>query len=84
MIEHKNPSSVLDMLMVGAGPAGLAAAITAERYHVRYLVVEKGCLVNSVYHFPVNMVFIGGAKSQPQKHLSSFLKLSFQEVIILD
>lgn len=46
-----------DVVIVGAGPVGLACAITARRGGLRYLVVEKGCLVNSVFHFPVNMTF---------------------------
>lgn len=46
-----------DVLIVGGGPAGLAAAIAASRRGLRYLVLERGALVNSLLHFPPNMVF---------------------------
>jgi thioredoxin reductase (NADPH) len=46
-----------DVLIVGAGPAGLAAAIAASRNGLDYLVVEKGALVNSLLHYPTEMVF---------------------------
>ena len=49
--------SHLDILIVGAGPTGLASAIEAKRAGLSCLVVEKGCLVNSLFHYPVNMVF---------------------------
>jgi thioredoxin reductase (NADPH) len=48
---------VRDLLIVGAGPAGLATAIAAARAGLDYEVVEKGVLVNSVFHFPRSMVF---------------------------
>ena len=48
---------VLDVLIVGAGPAGLAAAIAATKAGLRYQVVEKGALVNSLLHYPTEMVF---------------------------
>ena len=48
---------MLDVFIVGAGPAGLAAAIAARRHGLRYLVVEQGSLVNSLLHYPTNMVF---------------------------
>jgi thioredoxin reductase (NADPH) len=48
---------MLDVLIVGAGPAGLAVAIAASDAGLDYEVVEKGVLVNSLYHFPRNMVF---------------------------
>ena len=48
---------VLDVLIVGAGPAGLAAAIAAAKAGLRYQVVEKGALVNSLLHYPTEMVF---------------------------
>lgn len=48
---------VFDVLIVGAGPAGLAAAIAARRAGLSHLVLEKGVVVNSIYHFPTHMVF---------------------------
>src|SRR5205085_11036377 len=48
---------IKDVTIVGAGPAGLAAAIAAKRFELDYSIVEKGVLVNSIYRFPVNMVF---------------------------
>ncbi len=49
--------SVHDVVIVGAGPAGMAAAIAARRRQLDYVVLEKGTLVNSIYHFPTHMVF---------------------------
>ena len=49
--------SVNDVLVVGAGPTGLACAIEAQKAGFKALVIDKGCLVNSIYHYPVNMVF---------------------------
>jgi thioredoxin reductase (NADPH) len=46
-----------DLLIVGAGPAGLATAIAAKQRPLDYLVLEKGILVNSIYRFPRHMVF---------------------------
>jgi len=46
-----------DMICVGAGPTGLACAMEAKRAGMRALVIDKGCLCNSIYHYPVNMVF---------------------------
>jgi thioredoxin reductase (NADPH) len=48
---------VRDLIIVGAGPSGLSAAIAAKRHGLDYLVVEKGVLVNSIYRFPPHMVF---------------------------
>jgi thioredoxin reductase (NADPH) len=49
--------SVRDVLIVGAGPSGLAAAIAAKQRGLDYVLVEKGILVNSIFNFPVHMVF---------------------------
>jgi len=45
------------VLIVGAGPSGLAAAIAAKQQGLDYAIVEQGVLVNSVFNFPVHMVF---------------------------
>jgi thioredoxin reductase (NADPH) len=49
--------SVYDLICIGAGPTGLACAIEARRAGMRPLVIDKGSLCNSLYHYPVNMVF---------------------------
>jgi thioredoxin reductase (NADPH) len=46
-----------DMICIGAGPTGLACAIEATKAGLHPLVIDKGCLCNSLYHYPVNMVF---------------------------
>jgi thioredoxin reductase (NADPH) len=47
----------VDLLIIGAGPIGLACGIEAKRAELSYVIVEKGCLVNSIYHYPANMMF---------------------------
>jgi thioredoxin reductase (NADPH) len=49
--------SVRDLIIVGAGPSGLSAAIAAKQSGLDYQVVEQGVLVNSIYRFPPQMVF---------------------------
>src|SRR5438046_10484333 len=46
-----------DVIIIGAGPAGLATSIAASRSGLSYLVLEKGALVNSLLHYPTEMVF---------------------------
>lgn len=50
-------SNSYDVICIGAGPTGLACAIEAKREGMRPLVIDKGCLCNSLYHYPINMVF---------------------------
>jgi thioredoxin reductase (NADPH) len=49
--------TLYDLIVVGAGPAGLATAIAAKKRHLSCLVLEKGAIVNTLLHFPTNMVF---------------------------
>jgi thioredoxin reductase (NADPH) len=49
--------AVRDVLIVGAGPSGLATAIAAKKTGLDYVIVEKGVLVNSIFNFPMHMVF---------------------------
>lgn len=48
---------LLDLLIIGAGPIGMACGIEATKAGLKYLIIEKGCLVNSLFHYPVNMTF---------------------------
>jgi thioredoxin reductase (NADPH) len=46
-----------DVIIIGAGPIGLACGIEARKADLNYLILDKGCLVNSIYHYPLNMTF---------------------------
>ncbi|MDB5026244.1 MAG: ypdA [Mucilaginibacter sp.] len=48
---------MLDILIIGGGPIGLACALSAQKAGLSYLIVEKGCLVNSLYNYPSTMTF---------------------------
>src|SRR6476661_9139135 len=54
-MEHKGDH--FDVLVIGAGPTGMASAIEAQRAGFRAVLLDKGCLVNSLFHYPANMVF---------------------------
>jgi len=47
----------VDVLIIGAGPIGLACGIEAEKENLSYVIIDKGCLVNSIYNYPLNMTF---------------------------
>jgi thioredoxin reductase (NADPH) len=46
-----------DVVIIGAGPIGLACGIEARRRNLSHLIIEKGCLVNSIFNYPTNMTF---------------------------
>jgi thioredoxin reductase (NADPH) len=46
-----------DVIVIGAGPTGLACAIEAQRAGFRVIGIDKGCLVNSIFNYPANMIF---------------------------
>ncbi len=48
---------VFDLLVVGAGPTGLACAIEAQKAGLRAVLVDKGCVCNSIFHYPAHMTF---------------------------
>lgn len=65
-----------DVIIIGAGPIGMACAIEAERKELNYLVLEKGALVNSLYNYPLYMTFFSTAERLeiggiPFTHISS-------------
>jgi thioredoxin reductase (NADPH) len=53
----KNDEAKYDVLIIGAGPIGLACGIEAQKRNLKHIIIEKGCLVNSIFHYPTNMTF---------------------------
>lgn len=54
---HMKETLSLPLVIIGAGPIGLACGIAAKAAGIEYCIVEKGCLVNSLYNYPSNMTF---------------------------
>jgi thioredoxin reductase (NADPH) len=52
---------MLDVFVIGAGPIGLACGIEAQKRDLSYVIVDKGCLVNSIYNYPANMTFFSSS-----------------------
>jgi thioredoxin reductase (NADPH) len=52
-----HPETRTDVLVIGAGPTGLACAIEAQKVGLKVIVLDKGCLVNSLFHYPAGMLF---------------------------
>ena len=50
-------TELLDVIIIGGGPTGLACAIEAQRAGLSHLVIEKGCVVNSLFNYPTQLVF---------------------------
>ena len=46
-----------DLIIIGGGPIGLACGLEAKKQNLKYLIIEKGALVNSIYNYPANMTF---------------------------
>lgn len=57
MNRNNNTETVLDVLIIGAGPIGINCALECQKNDLDYLVVEKGTLTNSLYNYPLNMTF---------------------------
>ncbi|WET02691.1 YpdA family putative bacillithiol disulfide reductase [Flavobacterium sp. YJ01] len=54
--------STYDIIIVGGGPIGLACAIEAEKKNLKYLIIEKGAIVNSIFNYPLYMTFFSTAE----------------------
>ncbi len=54
-------NTTYDLLIIGAGPIGLACGLEAQEAGLSYLILEKGCLVNSLYNYPLHMTFFSTA-----------------------
>ena len=52
-----NSKSQFDVLIIGAGPIGLACGIEAGKNTLKYIIIEKGSIVNSIFNYPANMTF---------------------------
>ncbi len=50
-------TEILDSIIIGGGPIGLACGISLSRQNLKYIILEKGCLVNSLFHYPTGMTF---------------------------
>jgi putative YpdA family bacillithiol system oxidoreductase len=57
MSKISSSENLLDVLIVGAGPIGIACALECKKKGLSYVVVEKGTLTNSLYNYPLNMTF---------------------------
>jgi thioredoxin reductase (NADPH) len=62
-MSHSTPETpaaqddIFDLLVMGAGPTGLACAIEAQKAGLRVVMVDKGCVCNSLFHYPSHMTF---------------------------
>lgn len=54
--------SIYDVIIIGAGPIGIACGIQAKNNNLSHLIIEKGCLVNSLYNYPINMTFFSSSE----------------------
>lgn len=52
-----NEENLHEVIIIGSGPIGIACALACKNHSLNYLVIEKGCLVNSIYNYPQNMTF---------------------------
>src|SRR5271167_517106 len=48
---------MLDILIIGGGPIGIACGLAAQKAGLSFVIIEKGCLVNSLYNYPSTMTF---------------------------
>jgi thioredoxin reductase (NADPH) len=55
--ENALSHEIFDLLVIGAGPTGLACAIEAQKAGLKAVVVDKGCVCNSLFHYPAHMTF---------------------------
>jgi thioredoxin reductase (NADPH) len=56
-LDTQTAEALFDLLVIGAGPTGLACAIEAQKLGLRVVLVDKGCVCNSIYHYPSHMTF---------------------------
>ncbi len=54
---NASPDMRADVAVIGSGPTGLACAIEAQKAGLKVICIDKGCLVNSLFNYPANMIF---------------------------
>ncbi|MET7029962.1 YpdA family putative bacillithiol disulfide reductase [Sediminicola luteus] len=52
----------IDVIIVGGGPIGIACGLEAKKKGLEYLIIEKGCIVNSLYNYPMTMQFFSSSE----------------------
>ncbi len=62
-MEQNKSKEIKDIIIIGGGPIGISVGAKCAKEKLNYVILEKGCLVNSLYHFPINMTFF----STPEK-----------------
>ncbi len=55
MDSGQHSDQIFDLLIIGAGPAGITAAYEAKQHGLSYLVIDKGLIANTVYNYPVGL-----------------------------
>ncbi len=58
-----------DVLIIGGGPIGIACALEAKKKNLSYIIIEKGALVNSLYHYPETMTFFSTSEKLELDHI---------------
>jgi thioredoxin reductase (NADPH) len=69
-------NKTFDVIIIGSGPIGLACALEAKQKNLQCLVIEKGCLVNSIYNYPANMTFFSNAKPTRTEALEYYRRVA--------
>ena len=57
----RDTNLIYDVLVVGAGPIGIACGVEAKKSNLSHIIIEKGCLTDAIYQFPTNLVFFSTA-----------------------
>ncbi|MEP4001463.1 MAG: YpdA family putative bacillithiol disulfide reductase [Ekhidna sp.] len=55
-------NTLYDLVIIGGGPIGIACGLEAKKKGLNYLIVEKGPIVNSLFHYPANMQFFSSSE----------------------
>src|ERR1700755_3673865 len=55
--QSASAESIVELAVIGAGPTGMACALGAQRAGFTVILIDKGCLCNSLFHYPSNMTF---------------------------